>query len=643
MQDTVNALEVIQSSEQCVQWPRVEVDWSDSRRKFFAGKYSLERYAGLVMLVGFSPVIGSLWLLVRGTSRGPGFFRQVRVGLNGEPFELIKLRSMCQNAEQTGQAIWCQQSDQRITWLGCILRKLHLDELPQLWNVAKGEMTLIGPRPERPSICEKLAENIDGYYDRVLVKPGISGLSQINLPADQTLEDVQRKQVLDLNYINETNQWLEYRILLATCLRIVGLKGETIIRLMRLCRRSLIETEPSLQTPCPTTMPQTLATPAACLAGVPTAETPLRSFFARHFPELSPRQEKVAKPATVQFSDRATKAQPTATEYPKRSTSLAKIKNCMTVDVEDYFQVSAFADRVTRSDWDRYECRVEVNTNRVLNLFEEANVQGTFFILGWVADRYPSLVKRITAAGHEIASHGYWHQLVYDLTPQQFADDVTASRDAIYNACGVEVTSYRAPSFSIVPRSRWALQVLAELGFQYDSSVFPMSGHDRYGDPDAPKRIHRIQTDHGELVEFPPTVGHTKGFTAPIGGGYFRLLPLKLTQLAIDDVRRRTGPAMFYFHPWELDPNQPRLFANASRKSRFRHYVGLKHTERKIRRVLQTNGFDTMTNVIHATMQPQPLNVPVKKPQLRLVRRKKATSLPVEVGPATSHANSTIH
>ena len=196
----------------------------------------------------------------------------------------------------------------------------------------------------------------------------------------------------------------------------------------------------------------------------------------------------------------------------------------MSVDVEDYFQVSAFADRVCRKDWDKYECRVEANTDRLLSIFASAEVQGTFFILGWIAERYPALVKRIATAGHEIASHGYWHQLVYDLSPDEFAADITASCEAIHNACGVEVTAYRAPSFSIVPRSRWALDILAEKGFTIDSSIFPIAGHDRYGDPDAPKSIHVIETAHGSITEFPPTAGNIGRLPLPIGGGYFPLV-----------------------------------------------------------------------------------------------------------------------
>ena len=277
------------------------------------------------------------------------------------------------------------------------------------------------------------------------------------------------------------------------------------------------------------------------------------------------------------------------------------ITNCLTVDVEDYFQVSAFADRVSRKDWGKYECRVEANTDRLLAIFYEAEVLGTFFVLGWVADRYPGLVRRIAAAGHEIASHGYWHQLVYDLSPEEFDQDIRDSKDAIHNACGIEVAAYRAPSFSIVPRSCWALGVLAKNGFTVDSSIFPIAGHDRYGDPDAPKAIHTIETDYGPIIEFPPTAGRInlgiKRLPLPIGGGYFRLFPLRLTQFAINQVNMQIGPAMFYTHPWEFDPDQPRI-AGVSRKSRFRHYVGLSHTTDRLKKLLQSSSFSPVAQVV---------------------------------------------
>lgn len=275
----------------------------------------------------------------------------------------------------------------------------------------------------------------------------------------------------------------------------------------------------------------------------------------------------------------------------------ADTPNALTVDVEDYFQVSAFADRVSRKDWDKYESRIESNTEKLLTLFDQSNVRATFFILGWVAERYPQLIKRIATSGHELASHGYWHQLVYDLTPEEFARDICDSKDAIANASGIEVTAYRAPSFSIVEQSLWALDILAEHDFRIDSSIFPIGGHDRYGLVDAKKEIHDIETKHGTIREFPPSAWSRGRIHIPIGGGYFRLFPLKLTLKAIQAVRAAGRPAMFYTHPWEFDPDQPRM-PGLKRGTRFRHYVGLKKTESRLTQMLRECQFGTMSDVL---------------------------------------------
>ena len=240
MPEPVFATDVILSSKSNSR-PQTVVQWTHQRRRFFQRKNIVEKPIGIALLVLFMPVIVVLWLLVKLTSSGPGFYRQTRLGLNKQEFQLFKLRSMSNDAEANGQAIWANGADNRVTRLGKVLRKFHLDELPQLVNVVRGEMALVGPRPERPCICSSLQQKIEGYYDRVLVKPGISGLSQINLESDLTLEDVVRKQTLDLHYINETSFWFEFRIIIATALRFVGIKGETTMKLMRLCRRSLVE------------------------------------------------------------------------------------------------------------------------------------------------------------------------------------------------------------------------------------------------------------------------------------------------------------------------------------------------------------------------------------------------------------------
>src|SRR6056297_1646099 len=210
------------------------------RQRFFRWKYRLERWVGMFLLVLTAPLTLLLYGVVRLSSAGPGFYRQTRVGLHGELFDIVKLRSMVQHAEREGRAVWCVQHDARVTPLGRLLRRLHLDELPQLWNVALGEMALVGPRPERPQICRELATEIDGYYQRVAVKPGITGLAQINLPPDEDLEDVARKQILDLRYIEEANACLEFRILVATALRMLGIRGEAVMHVLGLDRRKLL-------------------------------------------------------------------------------------------------------------------------------------------------------------------------------------------------------------------------------------------------------------------------------------------------------------------------------------------------------------------------------------------------------------------
>lgn len=255
--------------------------------------------------------------------------------------------------------------------------------------------------------------------------------------------------------------------------------------------------------------------------------------------------------------------------------------NAFTVDVEDYFQVSKFDNVIRRDQWSRCESRVVANTHRILELLDRHDVKGTFFVLGWVADRFPQLVRDIQSGGHECGSHSHEHRLVYRQTPQAFRDDLRRSRQAIADACGERVTAYRAPSFSITKRSLWALDVLAEEGFLADSSIFPIH-HDHYGIPGAEPGFHRITTAAGPLWEFPPSVVRLLRLNLPVaGGGYFRLYPLSWTMRWLRQINQAARPFLFYIHPWELDPEQPRLKAR-SRLSRFRHYTNLSKTERRL-------------------------------------------------------------
>ncbi|NQT13344.1 MAG: DUF3473 domain-containing protein, partial [Planctomycetes bacterium] len=256
--------------------------------------------------------------------------------------------------------------------------------------------------------------------------------------------------------------------------------------------------------------------------------------------------------------------------------------NAFTVDVEDYFQVSAFEKDVPRSKWDLYEIRVVESTRRILDLLNRHNVRATFFVLGWVARRYPNLVREIHGSGHEIGSHGYWHRLIYEQSSPEFRRDLVQSRDALADVLGTPITAYRAPSFSITARSLWALEILAEEGFTVDSSIVP-THHDRYGIPGANGEIHRIETPAGPLWECPPPVVKLGPITLPVGGGgYFRLYPWSWTRHFLSRIHRNgRGPFVFYVHPWEIDPQQPRLPAG-SRISRFRHRVNLSRTEAKL-------------------------------------------------------------
>jgi polysaccharide deacetylase family protein (PEP-CTERM system associated) len=271
--------------------------------------------------------------------------------------------------------------------------------------------------------------------------------------------------------------------------------------------------------------------------------------------------------------------------------------NAMSVDVEDYFQVSAFDQAVPRTQWDSFESRVTANTERVLATLARRSTRATFFVLGWVAERYPALVREIADRGHEIASHGYDHRLVFDLTPEEFRADLRRARTAIESAAGVQVRGYRAPSFSITERSLWALDILIEEGYTYDASIFPIH-HDRYGLPSAPRHIHTITRSAGTLWEVPGSTTRVSGMNLPIaGGGYFRLLPYGWTRLGIARVNRlEKQPVVFYIHPWELDPEQPRL--PASQLTRLRHYRNLNETVPRLERLLSEFCFDSIGSIL---------------------------------------------
>lgn len=273
-------------------------------------------------------------------------------------------------------------------------------------------------------------------------------------------------------------------------------------------------------------------------------------------------------------------------------------RNALTIDVEDYYHVSAFEAIAPRSRWGDFESRVVGSTEKILGALERGDTRATFFILGWVADRHPALVRAIHAAGHEIACHGYWHRLIYRQTPEQFRADLCQARDVLQDITGQPVTAYRAPSFSITQASLWALDILIDEGFTLDSSIYP-THHDRYGIAGTPLGPHRISRSTGTIVEFPPPVYRLAGYPLPIGGGgYFRLYPYLFTRHGLRAINAEGRAAAIYLHPWELDPDQPRLAPGLARA--FRHYVNLHRTEDRLHRLLDDFSLTSLSGALGA-------------------------------------------
>jgi polysaccharide deacetylase family protein (PEP-CTERM system associated) len=273
---------------------------------------------------------------------------------------------------------------------------------------------------------------------------------------------------------------------------------------------------------------------------------------------------------------------------------LAAITNALTIDVEDYFQVSAFAPYIARDGWDQRECRVEQNVERILEMLARHDTHATFFTLGWVAERYPQLIRAIVDQGHELASHGYGHQRASDLTEAQFSNDIVRAKKILEDLSGVEVQGYRAPSFSIGARNLWAFDSLARAGYRYSSSVYPIQ-HDHYGMPGSPRFAHQV---HDGLLEIPVTTLRMMNRNFPSsGGGFFRLYPYALSRWMLRQVNEHDAQAaIFYFHPWEIDVHQPRV-AGIDAKTRFRHYVNIDRMERRLEQLLSDFDWGRMDRI----------------------------------------------
>jgi polysaccharide deacetylase family protein (PEP-CTERM system associated) len=282
-----------------------------------------------------------------------------------------------------------------------------------------------------------------------------------------------------------------------------------------------------------------------------------------------------------------------------RRSDGAAPRHAFTVDVEDYYQVEAFSGHVPRSAWPTFETRVVESTRRILRLLGENGVRGTFYVLGCVARQHPGLVREIQSEGHEIGCHGYSHQSLYRLTPDEFRDDLLLATEVLSDLAGERMTTFRAPNFSIRQDTLWGLEILADAGYLIDSSIFPVV-HDRYGIPGAERAPHLRKAGRGSIWEFPPSVYRSPVGNVPVGGGgYFRLLPYAATEWCLRRTADRDGlPLMFYIHPWEVDPDQPRI--RCSWKSRFRHYQNLRTTEQKLRRLIEAFSFGTVTEALRS-------------------------------------------
>jgi len=284
------------------------------------------------------------------------------------------------------------------------------------------------------------------------------------------------------------------------------------------------------------------------------------------------------------------------------------ILNAMSIDVEDYFQVASLAKWAPPAQWHSFALRVEANTHRILDLFSQHNIKATFFTLGWIAERCPSLVKTIVNEGHELASHGYSHQLIYNQSPDVFRQETLRSKKLLEDIGGIAIQGYRAASYSITQKSLWALDIIAEAGFTYDSSIFPVR-HDRYGIPDANPLPHVLRTpNQSQLTEFPITTLKIGSYNLPIaGGGYFRLFPYWFSQWGLSRINtKQNQPFVFYLHPWEIDPKQPRLPATGL--SKFRHYNNLEHCENRLSNLLANFKFTTIKAILENSALLEPFS-----------------------------------
>jgi polysaccharide deacetylase family protein (PEP-CTERM system associated) len=654
--------------------------------------------AGFLIFVLTYPAIA---LLIRLESPGPVLYSQVRVGMNrrsrsrsgtreggerrkadigGRPFSIYKYRTMRTDAEANGPQLAAKGLDPRVTRVGKWLRALHVDEIPQFINVVRGDMSFIGPRPERPHFTQRYGQSLPHYSDRThSIRPGLTGLAQILLGYDDSEESVIRKSHYDMSYrasFCSLPTWIrmECWILWNTVLYLMKkpqFEGET---------RDLETLKRAKQLPF---LGRALSAPGhvthitvsfgreanpLVLAGRSPAELGARlealDWEGRPAPEAIIRTKDDLDLEDMGLLVRlAHKVKRHGGRMSLRNGSLnarkilreikldsvldlqhtsPSVRNFLTVDVECWFHAHHMRSVAPKNTWLDQPTRIVSNVERLLELMRLHGAKATFFVLGWVADHYPEVVRMIDAEGHEIGTHGYMHDLITEMTPAQFESDLLRSLDAIARGTSQKVLGHRASNFSVVPSTLWALDILARNGFEYDSSIFPIA-RKRYGMPEYPNRFpHTVNLGYGQSIrELPMSTMRMGGRLMPVaGGGYLRLYPAQVTERFIERQNLRGLPAMVYLHPWEVDDTQERHYLGPLKT--FQHYVNLASTEWKLNRLMQRFDFGSISETLEmprlqSLLRRQPVALFDMLPGVAEAPRKRAM-VPAHGATETAHA-----
>lgn len=627
-------------------------------------------WVGTLIFVVTYPLIA---LIIKLESRGPVLYTQQRIGINrrsspyqifkakkdesiaggtgafilsnrqvdygGELYTIVKYRTMRIDSENLGPQLAKKGLDPRVTRVGKWLRALHIDEIPQFVNVLRGDMSLIGPRPERPYFTLQYAKSIPHYLDRTLwIKPGLTGLAQILVGYDDGLDAVIRKVHYDYSYRSATANFLawirmEAWVFVNTFLYLFikpqfeGNENRDLQSLKRArlldfkayapIKKELADIKPT-DIKSPVRLHQTKKniivvgrSPFEIGKTLKDLEvgpkktldvqlTPDENFDLEDLGFLINLVQRVNQVGgRVAIKNSSPRVQKMLKEiHMDKVVDLHRpqdtVKNFMTVDVECWFHAYNLKEQVSPSTWHLQPTRVQANVRKILDLFRAHDAKATFFVLGWVADHFPDVVRMIEAEGHEIGTHGYYHNLLTNMTPSQFEEDLEKSLVAIGKLTPQKVVGHRASNFTIVESTLWALEILAKYGIEYDSSVFPIK-RERYGISKYPNRLpHTLQfADGKQMTEVPlSTLGLGNKLLPISGGGYLRLYPYRVTDRYIEQKNLRGLPAMVYFHPWELDTEQKRM--NVGAVKAFQHYVNLDSTEWKLSRLMERFFFTTV-------------------------------------------------